>query len=367
MKVYLAGTSVTNPKEEKRLPALFKCGHKLHSYYHCVNGFEKKWFKTNMANKVDLFLDSGAFSAVTQNEEINIKDYIKFIKKKKSRITVYSNLDVIGNPEATWKNQQIMEKQGLSPLPVFHYGTEKKWLEMYIAKGYKYISLGGMVPISTKDLKIWLDDLFANYLTDKKGMPIIKVHGFGLTSHPLMVRYPWYSVDSTSWVVTGRLGSIFIPKFIEGKYVYNTAPNKIAVSSMSPSLSEKAQHINTVSKHEKLQYLKYIKEKGFVLGKSKFYRKPASRELIKDERWVGKKPKGKDSMREVEVIIEPGICNQYSLRDEINVMYYLDLEKRLPKYPWAFKIKVAKKVDYGNTSTKLGRRGIPIEYLIGKK
>ena len=34
-----------------------------------------------MKKPIDLFLDSGAFSAFTQDVEINLKDYIAFIKE----------------------------------------------------------------------------------------------------------------------------------------------------------------------------------------------------------------------------------------------------------------------------------------------
>ena len=63
MKIYLAGTSVSDPDVEFKLCQLFQNGFKLHSYYHCVNGFEKNWFNMNIKNKVDLFLDSGGVHA----------------------------------------------------------------------------------------------------------------------------------------------------------------------------------------------------------------------------------------------------------------------------------------------------------------
>ena len=83
----------------------------------------------NTKNKVHLFLDSGAFSAYTLGIEINIYEYIEFIKQHKNIIDMYANLDVIatGNTlndkkyaaEKTLQNQKIMEEAGLSPLPVF--------------------------------------------------------------------------------------------------------------------------------------------------------------------------------------------------------------------------------------------------------
>ncbi len=286
--------------------------------------------------KVELFLDSGAFSAWSQKKEINIQDYIAFIKKHQSVIDVYSNLDVIGSAKKTYQNQLIMEKVGLHPLPTFHYGEDEKWLFRYIDMGHKYIALGGMVPISTKDLGKWLDKIFP-LTCDKNGMPKIKVHGFGLTSLRLMLRYPWYSVDSTSWVMTGRMGTIYIPRKKNGEWIYNIDSWKIAVSSRSPSNKEVGKHIDTMSAGERRILLQYIKEKGYKLGKSKFTRAAQDHKLKKNERWAEKKPKDKSVKRDLEVIKKEGVSNRYQLRDEMNIIYFLDLEKSMPKWPWAFK------------------------------
>ena len=289
--------------------------------------------------KVELFLDSGAFSAWSQDKEIKIQDYINFIKEHENVIDVYANLDVIGDAKATWKNQQVMEEAGLTPLPVFHYREDEKWLKRYLAKDYDYISLGGMVPISTTGLIPWLNKLFDKFLTDKKGMPKIKVHGFGLTSLPLMLRYPWYSVDSTSWVITGRMGSVYIPRYRNGKWIYDENSWKIAVSNRSPNVKEAGKHIETLPPTEKRITLDYIHSKGYRLGKSEFKKIDQTYKLQDDERWAEKKPKRKTDKRELEIILEPGISNKYQLRDEMNIIYFLDLEKSMPEWPWAFKMK----------------------------
>ena len=291
------------------------------------------------SNKVNLFLDSGAFSAWTQNTEINIQDYISFIKENEDVIDVYANLDVIGDASRTWKNQQIMEQAGVNPVPVFHYGEDIKWLKRILKRGYQYISLGGMVSISNKDLIPWLDNLWTNYLTDEKGLPICKVHGFALTSLKLMLRYPWYSVDSTSWVVTGRMGGIFVPKYRNGIWEYSGNSWKVSVSNKSPNIKESGQHLETFSPVNKKLILQYIHEKGYKMGKSEFKKEPQTYELKENEKWGEKKPKDKKSLREVEIIIDPGISNKYQLRDEMNIIYFLDLEKSIQKWPWSFKLK----------------------------
>lgn len=285
--------------------------------------------------KINLFLDSGAFSAWTQKTTIDIQEYILFIKKHEKVITIYANLDVIGDAEATWKNQQIMEKAGLSPVPVYHMREPISYLEKYLK--YPYIALGGLVKAGNQLLIPWLDQIWQDYLTDEKGVPKTKVHGFGLTSLVLMLRYPWYSVDSTSWVVTGRVGSIYVPKFKAGKWIYDENSWKIAVSGKSPSQEEAGQHFTTLAKAEQKIILRYLEEKGYCLGKSEYKKESQTYELKENERWNEKKPTDKSASREVEIIVEPGVSNKYQLRDEVNITYFLDLEKSMPEWPWAFK------------------------------
>ena len=289
---------------------------------------------------ISLFLDSGAFSAWSQGKEIKIEDYITFIRDHENLLGIYANLDVIGDPAATWKNQMIMEDAGLHPLPVFHYGEDEKWLRRILNRNYDYISLGGMVPISTGDLYFWLDRLFSRYLTDSNGMPIVKVHGFGLTSLRLMLRYNWHSVDSTSWVVTGRMGSVYIPRFKNGEWIYDEDSWKIAVSNRSPNNKEAGKHFTTMSPMEQKAILSYLTDKGYKFGKSEFKKVSQDYELKENEKWAEKKPSDKSDKREVEIVIEQGVSNMYQLRDEVNVLYFLDLEKSMPAWPWAFKKEV---------------------------
>lgn len=286
--------------------------------------------------KVELFLDSGAFSAWTQKTEVNIDDYIAFIKKHEKYIAVYSNLDDILDPAITWKNQRTMERAGLKPVPVFHYGEDIKYLKKYLDGDYPYLSLGGMVPISTPKLVHWLDRLFGHYLTDDNGMPKVKVHGFGLTALRLMLRYPWYSVDSTAWVVIGRMGSIYIPKKKNGVWIYDEESWKVTVSSRSPTVGEKGKHINNMRKGERAVLLEYIEEKGYKLGKSRFETVDGEYKLNPNERWADKKPKDPATMRSIEIIDEVGVSNTYQHRDEMNIIYFLDLEKSMTPWPWKF-------------------------------
>jgi len=329
-------------RREKELTPMWT--HRLWTYYWIV----KDKGKMEKPNTVNLFLDSGAFSAWTRDENIDVKVYIAFIKKNKKYIDHYSNLDILCSvrtnlasarkkaAEATLSNQRKMEKAGLDPIPVFHYGEPFEYLSYYIEK-YKYISIGGLVGVPTGLAMEFLDLCFSKYICDERGLPRVKIHGFDMTSLRVMLRYPWYSVDSTSWVVTGRMGGIYVPVFKKGKWVYDETSHKIAVSSKSPTNKEKGKHIETMSPAQKQQVLDYIHDKGYVLGKSSFRTVPNNYELKENETWAEKK-NGSTDPRKIEIIEEPGISNKYTLRDELNIIYFNDLQKNMRSWPWKFNI-----------------------------
>lgn len=360
MNIYLAGTTVADPSEVENIKKLFKRGHKLHSYYH-IPVLEKKWWKVMKENKVDLFLDSGAFSAWIQKKPIDIQDYISFVKENESYITVYANLDVIGvggaqpnekTAELTLKNQKIMEEAGLHPLPAFHFGEPFSYLKYYV-ENYDYLALG-IAGNHVKVLQAWMDECFFNYICDSKGMPKTRVHGFAVTAFDLMFRYPFYSVDSTSWVMTGRFGSVLVPRFKSGKYIYTEPPWKIAVSNQSPDIREAGQHFTSFAPMEQEMIVNYLNSKKIKLGKSEYKKvKDKKYKLQQGERWAGQiemniqKAEGlpvdyNDLL--VEKVIESGVCNDYRLRDEVNIIYYLDLEKHFPAWPWPFKLHEKKQM-----------------------
>lgn len=291
----------------------------------------------------DLFIDSGAFSAWSQGVDIDINEYMEFIKEHSGILELYANLDIIakGNrqedkkesAEKTLINQKIMEKEGLSPLPVFHIGEPFEYLQYYI-ENYEYIGLGGMVGKSKNVLTPWLNECFQKYICDKKGIPKVKVHGFGLTTFLFMLKYPWYSVDSTTWVIMSRMGKILIPDYKNGKWIYDE--NSYGVTVTTKNIQNTTRNIHTLPPKEKEVILRYINEKGFKLGKSHFEKVSQFRELADNERWAEKKPKDKGEKRLLEIIEEEGVSNRYTMRDRINIRFFQDLEKSIPEWPWAF-------------------------------
>ena len=176
-----------------------------------------------------MFLDSGAFSAHTQKKTIAIESYAGFINQHGEHFSVVANLDDIGDTgPKSWANLKALESMGCDAFPVFHYQDDIAYLKKMIDGGYPFIALGGLVGSSRVILRNWLDEMWGKYLTKPDGTPRLHVHGFGLTDFELMSRYPWYSIDSSSWVMTGNFGGcVFFEKSKLFKVTFSDeSPNK---------------------------------------------------------------------------------------------------------------------------------------------
>lgn len=264
MKVYIAGIYTSNFHKGGNYYAQLtdreREGHdtsvdRLESYHYI---WKESYVERIRTNGDMVFLDSGAFSAYSLGVDVNLEEYCAWINRNRDIIRtddtgalMASVLDGIGDPLKTWQNQQAMESLGVRPLPCFHYGEDERYLEWYISR-YEYITIGGMVPITTPQLFMWLDRIWSKYLTDGSGRPRVKVHGFGLTSVPLMERYPWYSVDSSSWVQLAAHGNVFIPGF--GQY---------AISARSPNIKVEGQHIDTLTPVARQRLEQEILDQGY--------------------------------------------------------------------------------------------------------
>jgi len=265
------------------------------------------------------------------------REYVRFLKKHAKHFDVYANLDVIGNAELTYKNQKWFEKRGFKPCPVWHIDSDVKWLQRYIDEGYDYICIGAMVGVSSVILRQLLDMVWSEILTDNKGIPKIKVHGFGMTSFSLMKRYPWYSVDSTSWVISPGFGSILYPK--KGKtegYDWGSIES-ITVSNVGFKKDPGSNtHFRNKPSYLRRYILEYLESAGIPFGESSYKKVNPNYVLKKDgENWLVKG-------EEIEVVESPGVSNTRMRRVDACLYAFTEFEAHLPRWPWALKLKKRK-------------------------
>lgn len=233
MNLYLAGMTTTD------IPVIARIVQDYQIPFHFLISYQKnldldmvsRYF--SFTSPLDLFLDSGAFSVFTRGISLDIKEYCTYIKRYQGMITIYANLDVIGDAKASWENQQYMEDQGLTPLPVFHLGEPWEYLERYIER-YPYIALG--IPLARyrvhRKLMPWLLTCFKL----AKGRSVY--HGFGCTSWSLLTELPWYSVDSTAWLAGRKFHHVSLFHRSLGKYREFFFGNYHSCYQMAPTLRE---------------------------------------------------------------------------------------------------------------------------------
>ena len=236
--------------------------------------------------------------------------YASFMKAMAGRGILFANVDVIQNPDLTWESQRFFEEEhGVQPIPIVHGLTPMKYLHRYLDTGrYDLIGLGGLghhIPFSA--YIDWADDVFLIICPESKGyMPQVRVHGFAMTSFHLMRRWPWWSVDSASWVKTSAYGGIYVPRWSkDGGWRFDRPPIRIGVSSESSMRSKEDQHIDNVGESTRELVFKWVKHCGMREGT-----------LNKD-----------GTMKEF------GIRSHFRARHIVNLTYMKDFEASLPRWP----------------------------------
>ncbi len=145
-------------------------------------------FFLNNQDQTRFVLDSGAFTAWKAGKPIQLDTYCKFLESLPVKPWRYFALDVIGNPEATMKNYQIMLSRGFNPIPVFTRGDDLSVIDEYY-KTSDVLGLGGLV--GTQNNKGYVKSLMS-IIGDRK------THWLGFTNINFIRHYKPYMCDSSS-------------------------------------------------------------------------------------------------------------------------------------------------------------------------
>lgn len=229
--------------------------------------------------------DSGAFSAKTQGAVITVDDLYAWQDQWRHRLYWGAALDVIGNPEATYRNWLVgVDRYDMPVVPTIHFGTNPREIDRYVARGCDFIGLGGLVGVSRKPAMRWLVQVL-RYA--RATHPQVRFHGWGCTSnhHALL---PFYSVDSSSWGSAFRYGNVMLvdprtgaktPYSTNGSDVYrqdisslladyyNMPPSKVAQSTPDTkrdvirvaSMAVAAQNMHLQRKHGSISAPEWIR------------------------------------------------------------------------------------------------------------
>jgi len=222
--LYLSGSSSGKEHEE----ALVKhgCKFRCYSFAYCSpKGFN---YASKMAEALQASVDLGvgvmmdssaaSFHGLLRRRNVGkhsrhdiekmrdsvIANYVDFVKDKQKNWDWYVTFDYTHDPTICWEMQDYLQERDIEPVPVYHSGQTLDWFERYCKAGYKLIGIGGTVQRrGYTQTRMVLDRIF-----DIAEKYKVKTHGFGVTSLSLMLMYPWYSVDSASWVKIAAYGSV---------------------------------------------------------------------------------------------------------------------------------------------------------------
>jgi hypothetical protein len=176
-----------------------------------------------MNYRPSLILDSGAFSVWSAGNEVDLAGYIIWalaLRASYGAEVQVTNLDVIpGEPGAGppsrkereraarqgQENADAMREAGLPVIEVYHRFEPPRVLDELLERRRpgEVLGIGGLVGRlgGPREKRTFCDSVFARIREHAGGWEgIVPCHGFGVSGDaPLARRYPWFSVDSTTW------------------------------------------------------------------------------------------------------------------------------------------------------------------------
>lgn len=202
MKVFLVGQS----------EYIYK--NKIFDFY-CLMSYH---YLTPKRSKVihefrDFILDSGIFTYLSAKSKVKTDiDWYEYARKyadfvKRYAIRNYVEIDIdrfVGLAEVERLREYLNKTVGWKCMPVWHIDRGwDKWIE--ICHDYPYVCFGAFITDGLAKNKYHYIPQFLNEAR-RHGT---KVHGLGFTSMAGLRRYKFYSVDSSTWTIGNRYGSVF--------------------------------------------------------------------------------------------------------------------------------------------------------------
>ena len=190
-------------------------------------------------------LDSGAFSAWTKGKTIDLDEYANVIIEYSDVINMAANLDVIpgrkGQREISdgeniraasmgWMNYfeliSRLRAKGREDLcsrvmPIHHQGESIDILKRMVDYGCTYIGVSPSNDARTSQRIKYLDQAFG-YLSTQPNR--ILTHGYAVTSEVLMDSFPWFTVDSITWIYIAGFGIVKTPF---GQFCFSEDPRSL--------------------------------------------------------------------------------------------------------------------------------------------
>jgi len=204
-------------EDEKNFNILYDMGIRnfLISYHYV----QRKHLSTQRYKEIGVkfFVDSGAYTYMNdinyedytiEQWEKHIEGYLKWARKNSDIIFAIANLDLeilVGGEQVQIWNEKYFEpfmlETGIPVCFIYHEEAPKLSWEQYCQR-YPYVGVSLVTGGSSDTLK-WC---FEKLKVAEKYKSL--VHGMGMTQTALLTKLPFYTVDSTTWLVGLQYGEI---------------------------------------------------------------------------------------------------------------------------------------------------------------
>lgn len=234
--IYLSGTAGASTWSEADFTKATGCHYRCFSYAYTGPDSPMRanrhmeslmWC---LKNNVHVFMDSGAhsfhnfryrqnsgpFKNLPKSERhvlidkmmkdftVNYAAYIRWCYGQKLHYDFYVTFDAVKECARIRAITKELFGLGIYPVPVYHGDQSLDYVRKYIDDGHKIIGVGfSKIGKNSPDaVHRYYDSVMK--LTESKG---VACHGFAVTGD-IMFRFPWYSVDSTTWLKAAAYGKI---------------------------------------------------------------------------------------------------------------------------------------------------------------
>lgn len=175
-----------------------------------------------------IYTDSGAYTAWQVGTAFDVAAYIEWCQKVRdgdyAERFLYISLDVIPGRrgkrptererregmEGSLANGDAMREAGLPVMEVYHQYEPRAFLDTLLERRRPGEVLG-IAPRQGQGVASRYEfcDAIFRYVLDRFGRDALPpLHGLGVGGRRLVLRYPWYSTDSTGWIRSGAWGKV---------------------------------------------------------------------------------------------------------------------------------------------------------------
>jgi len=196
------------------LPKFTRHGHSdyvhvlvAYNYLRGKDGIDQIRRLTNNPN-LCVLLDSGAFIAHRTQKDIDLQEYMDFVREVGPELFGYFALDVIGDVDATLRNLETMREAGLTPWPVFQISTDRADFRT-TTEGASVVGIGGL----NERVWPWTRSARLSYLKMMREWSLdagVGLHLLGYADPPVLEAFQPFSADSSTWFNGQRYGRVFL-------------------------------------------------------------------------------------------------------------------------------------------------------------